>query len=43
MTDGPYTPETVPPDTDEYIYRPVVRLVGGEVVTEYRQIWIRQP
>lgn len=32
-----------PPDTAEYIYRPVLRLVGGEFVQEYQQIWISQP
>jgi hypothetical protein len=32
-----------PPDTAEYIYRQVLRLVGGDFVTEYQQIWISQP
>lgn len=39
----PYTPDDVPPDTDEYVYRPVLRLVGGDFVTEYMQIGITQP
>jgi hypothetical protein len=34
---------TPPPDTAQYIYRPVLRLVGGEFVDEYQQIWISQP
>ncbi len=32
-----------PADTDKYIYRPVLRLVNGEFVTQYMQIWITQP
>lgn len=37
-----------PPDTDEYIYRPVTRLVangdsGPVVETVETQIWITQP
>lgn len=39
----PFTPDNAPPDTDQYIYRPVLRLVGGQWVTEYMQIWISQP
>jgi hypothetical protein len=44
-----YTPEDVPADTDEYVYRPVTSFRGDQgtaiptVVTELRQIWISQP
>jgi len=45
----PYTPEDVPPDTDEYVYRYVTTFhedagMGVPVVdSELRQIWISQP
>lgn len=44
-----FTPEDVPPDTDEYIYRYVTTFetdagMGVPVVhSELRQIWISQP
>jgi hypothetical protein len=46
---APYTPDTVPPDTDQYIYRYVVRMpqdagMGAPaIVSELMQIWISQP
>lgn len=40
--------DDVPADTDEYIYRPVTRLIangdsGPVIETVYQQIWISQP
>lgn len=35
--------EPPPPDTDQYIYRPVTKLRGGEIVSDMTQIWISQP
>jgi len=44
MTDPqPFTPLTVPPDTDQYIYRYVTKVRGQDVVCELTQIGIRQP
>lgn len=44
MTDTPpYTPDTVPPDTDQYVYRWVTTFRDGQAVSELTQIWIRQP
>ena len=39
----PYTPETVPPDTDRYIYRYVTKWRGDQVISELTQIAISQP
>ena len=44
-----FTPQDVPPDTPEYIYRYVTEYRGDQgtaiptVVSELRQIWISQP
>jgi hypothetical protein len=44
-----YTPEDVPPDTDEYVYRYVTKFEGDAgmgvpaVYSELTQIWISQP
>jgi hypothetical protein len=38
-----YTPDTVPPDTDRFIYRYVTRWRGEEVISELTQIAISQP
>jgi hypothetical protein len=43
MTSPPYTPATVPPDTDQYIYRWVTKFRAGEIISELTQIQIRQP
>jgi hypothetical protein len=39
----PYTPLTVPADTDQFIYRYVTKVRNSEVVCELTQIGIRQP
>jgi hypothetical protein len=47
MTQGPYTPADVPPDTDHYIYRYVTKFRGDgaapQVYSELTQIRITQP
>lgn len=47
MSDEPYTPDNVPPDTDQYIYRYVTKFRGDgtapQVFSELTQIWIQQP
>lgn len=49
MTESPYTPDDVPADTDQYVFRYVTSAKGDSgmgvpvVTSELRQIWISQP